>query len=179
MKDPLAGLREAINRGADVITWPDEHGCPVKKGEEFKLRSCRVVIASTDRALIKGKWLHRARLLRYLPDVARIPASQHGLAHPPQYVSGSHGAVDGIGEEVPPDYQRRLAEEGRVKTAMQGAEQRRQGKVLRQEQRLAEGLKARTNKAVVRHIRSATSFSDRPACIPFAQSSPDPRLRGD
>jgi hypothetical protein len=169
MKDPLAGRREAINRGeTEVLVFPGDSVCPVDRGEVFALRSCHVEITHTQRKLIKGEWRWEARIARHLPDTPRIPASQHGLAHPPQYVATSHGAVDGIGEEVPRDYQERFAEEGRAKTAIHGAQQRQEGKVLRQEQRLSEarskdwGSTVRYLERVQRH-HERKSPSDRAA----------------
>ena len=142
MADPLAGKREALNAGeVEVLTWPDQAKCPVAKGKVFPLRSCHVEITHTQRKLVKGQWVWEARVFRHLPDTPQVPASQHGLAHPPQYVKGSHGAVDGIGEEVPRDFREKLAEEGRLKTVMQGNRNRKRAAVLGAEQRLLDARK--------------------------------------
>lgn len=50
--DPLAGLREELNSGAlTSLMWPVTvySECPVKQGESFKLRSCRIAITSTQK----------------------------------------------------------------------------------------------------------------------------------
>lgn len=159
MIDPLAGRRQALNRGeVEVLTWAETTQCPVSKDEVFPLRSCTVQIGHIQRRLIKGKQRWEARVIYHWPDKPRIPASQHGQSHPAQYVNSHHGAVDGIGEEVPTDYQRRIAEEGRLKTVLQGAERRSQAKRLAQETRLAQthtnGSK-RAGKAIERQLRAA------------------------
>lgn len=139
MKDPLEGRRDSLNRGEiEVLTFPDAPKCPVTKGEVFSLRSCHIEISSTQRKLVKGEWRWEAPVYRHLPDTPRIPACQHGQAHPVQYVSTAHGAVDGIGEEVDPGYQCRLAEEGRLKTIIHGNRNRQAAKKVAGEQRLAE-----------------------------------------
>jgi hypothetical protein len=120
--DPLAGKRQALNRGeVEVLTWAELTKCPVSKDEVFPLRSCTIQIGHVQRRLIKGEQRWEARVIYHWPDRPRIPASQHGQSHPAQYVNSHHGAVDGIGEEVPTDAQRRMAEEGRLKTVLQGS----------------------------------------------------------
>lgn len=55
--DPLAGRREELNDGSltsmmwPVAQYPD---CPVKQGESFRLRSCRITFTSTREIKRKG-----------------------------------------------------------------------------------------------------------------------------
>lgn len=61
-KDPLAGLREDLNNGRlTSLTWPVSQypECPVKPGDEYKLRSCRIVITSANKMRRGGveSWL--------------------------------------------------------------------------------------------------------------------------
>ena len=122
MIDPLAGKRQALNRGEiEVLSWAEMTRCPVSKDEVFPLRSCTIQIGHVHRRLIKGEQRWEARVIYHWPDKPRIPASQHGQSHPAQYVNSHHGAIDGIGEEVSADYQRVIAEEGRLKTVLRGS----------------------------------------------------------
>jgi len=124
-----------------VLTWAEVTKCPVSKDQVFPLRSCTIQIGHVQRRLVKGKQRWEARVIYHWPDKPKIPASQHGQSHPAQYVNSHHGAVDGIGEEVPADYQQRLAEEGRLKTVVQGAERRSQAKRTQEEGRLTNARK--------------------------------------
>lgn len=67
MKHPLDGKRQAINDGeAYSVMWRDTgQGCPVKVGEIFELRSCRIQITKTHRVKKERKWWHRAEFDRY------------------------------------------------------------------------------------------------------------------
>jgi hypothetical protein len=169
VSDPLAGKRDALNTGeTEVLTWPDLPKCPVSKGDSFKLRSCQVEIVSVKRTFARnnkeqaGGWRWEAQFNRYVPYTPRIPASQHGQEHPAQYVSSAQGAVDGVGEEVDRDYQRLLAEEGRLKTMMQGHRNRQVASKLAGEQRL---LDARRKKhgSTVRYLERVQAHHERKA----------------
>jgi hypothetical protein len=58
MKDPLAGRRDEINDGTAIsLVWLDSgRGCPVKKGEIFKLRACSIEITVIQRFQKKLDW---------------------------------------------------------------------------------------------------------------------------
>lgn len=66
MSDPLAGKRERINAGElEAVTWPDRgKGAPIVEGQEFTLRSCRIIFRAPQRVQSKGKWLWRAEFVR-------------------------------------------------------------------------------------------------------------------
>lgn len=66
---PLAGQREAINRGEQHrLLWPDDgKGAPVKQGETFKLRSCSIEITRVHRVQKGREWMWRAEFTRHVP----------------------------------------------------------------------------------------------------------------
>lgn len=70
VSDPLAGQREAVNGGAESLLWPsiDAKGnrlpCPVKRGETFELRSCRITITKIHRLGRAQGWQWRAEFIR-------------------------------------------------------------------------------------------------------------------
>lgn len=66
MKDPLAGKREAINRGEVYsLVWLDlGEGCPVEDRQIFRLRACSIQITKTHRIQKKQPWSHEGDLLR-------------------------------------------------------------------------------------------------------------------
>lgn len=82
MPDPLAGYRERINEHPEVreIDFPDPvpdpntagrrrgRGCPVKRGDIFKLRTCHIEITSTRRLLVDGRFVWRAEFVRSYAD---------------------------------------------------------------------------------------------------------------
>jgi hypothetical protein len=165
----LVGKREALNTGeTEVLIWPDSPKCPVAKGDSFELRSCRVEIVSVKRSFASnnkeqaGGWRWEARFNRQVPDTPRIPASQHGQEHPAQYVSSAQGAVDGVGEEVDPEFQRHLAEEGRLKTMMQGHRNRQMASKLSGEQRLLDARR-KNHGSTVRYLERVKAHHDRKA----------------
>lgn len=100
--DPLAGHRQAINEGrCESILRPDTgQPCPFKTGEEFKLRSCRIVIRKTHRIKRDRKPYWRAEFDRYVPDrlyiLARGAGDGRGYASDPNL---AQRAQDPIPEE--------------------------------------------------------------------------------
>lgn len=104
MPDPLAGIREKINRGdLDTLLWPDEgKGCPVEVGDVFQLRSCSIEITGTRRVQRgRSEWLWRATFRRvyrsgriYLLAARGAGDEGHG------YVSEDKAALSS-GEERP------------------------------------------------------------------------------
>lgn len=70
MKDPLAGQREAINEGAESLLWPSKDAdgnalpCPVKRGDVFELRTCRITITQIHRLGRAQGWQWRAGFIR-------------------------------------------------------------------------------------------------------------------
>lgn len=70
MADPLAGQREAINRGeVERLLWPDEgKGCLVDVGDIFKLRTCHIEIVRRRRVQSGRNWFWRAEFTRRYPE---------------------------------------------------------------------------------------------------------------
>jgi hypothetical protein len=69
--DPLAGYRDAINKGElDRLLWPDTgQGKPVEEGDIFKLRSCHIEITRVHRVQPRARgWCWRAEFARYVPS---------------------------------------------------------------------------------------------------------------
>jgi hypothetical protein len=68
-KDPLAGMRQAINDGScTTLTWPRESKtdpCPVKPEETFNLRDCTIEITRIERTHHRGKRMWVALFTRY------------------------------------------------------------------------------------------------------------------
>lgn len=71
-RDPLAGLREAINKGEGTSLFlPDPGGrspCPVEIGQVFTLRACGVEITTKQRVRKDGKPQWRVGFLRIRYD---------------------------------------------------------------------------------------------------------------
>lgn len=88
MTDPLAGVREALNRGeCSSLFWPDEgKGCPVEVGQLFSLRSCGIEITRFERMRKDGKWFWRADFIRYarFSDKPYL-LSKSGITSEPRY----------------------------------------------------------------------------------------------
>lgn len=92
-KDPLAGQREAINEGAESLLWPsrDADGkplaCPVKRGESFELRTCRITITQVHRLGRAHDWQWRAgfiRTKRLSADRVHLLAKRGGYTDDPR-----------------------------------------------------------------------------------------------
>jgi hypothetical protein len=121
--DPLAGFRDKINNGdIAVLRFPANRDCPVKKGDEFELRSCSIVIESVNRKLPAGKpaeWhvqfvrldVDRPQLLRRVPSGLPTPHDKHdGLSaierarRESAYTSSPKQALVDEPESVGPDW---------------------------------------------------------------------------
>lgn len=148
MTDPLAGLRETINRGElKVLTYPADRPCPVKKGQTFKLRSCQIRIEKVRRRLARGKAEWVANFVRieredsFFLGVAVVNETrslQHGDSWSYREEHGytaSRDVLDG-GICVPPDYQRQLSREAAIASAAERDRQRSQSERLQLERRL-------------------------------------------
>jgi hypothetical protein len=165
--DPLAGLREAINKGEGTsLFMPDAGGkspCPVEIGQVFVLRTCGIEITAKQRVRRDGRPQWRVDFLRIRRDNSKPYFLKRGgdYTHDPDLAMRSQDDLQAAatlvavnpdersdahrnrGEPPEPErvddfYQRLLSEEGRIKTAMQQAMQRQQREVGRQESRLAE-----------------------------------------
>ena len=82
MTDPLAGQRQKINEGrAYSLLWLCSRfsACPVKSGDVFALRSCRIVITKRQRVRKQGDWYWRAEFKTYRPDRPEFLARRGGL----------------------------------------------------------------------------------------------------
>lgn len=88
MTDPLAGQREAINANEiEALTFPyfdPEAGkvipCPVKRGQVFELRACRITLLTPERIGKHRRWQWRVpfmRTKRVSRDKVRL-LSKHG-----------------------------------------------------------------------------------------------------
>jgi len=66
VRDPLAGQRDAVNKGlVSALYWPDQKGSPVKVGEIFALRSCHIEITQCHRVRKGGELVWRAGFTRF------------------------------------------------------------------------------------------------------------------
>lgn len=70
-RDPLEGKRQRVNdeRSIDHLVWADRgQGCPVKRGEIFRLKTCHIEITRTLRTRSAGKWIWFAEFTRSYSD---------------------------------------------------------------------------------------------------------------
>lgn len=104
--DPIAGQREEINEGsADALLFPYfEPGtttikpCPVKRGQEFELRACRITCGTPMRIGKHGAWQWRVPVTRH----HRVTKDRfRGLGRGLGYVDDPRAAV--TARDVPPD----------------------------------------------------------------------------
>lgn len=74
MKDPLAGMREAINRGdVDHLAWTDVgKGCPVEVGQCFALRVCWIEITRRERKRSDGEFIWLAFFNRVFHNADKV-----------------------------------------------------------------------------------------------------------
>lgn len=95
MTDPIAGQREAINEGkADALLFAYfEPGtkrikvCPVKRGESFELRTCRIVCGTPVRIGKHGRWQWRVPVTRHKrvsADKVRLLDKRSGYTDDPR-----------------------------------------------------------------------------------------------
>ncbi len=108
--DPLAGQREAINNGAESLLWPSvdpETGralaCPVKRGDVFELRTCRITITQVHRLGRAQGWQWRAGFLRtkrVAADRVHLLAKRGGYTDDPR-LALSATEQEGDWREVP------------------------------------------------------------------------------
>ena len=127
MSDPLAGQREAINRGElQKLRFPGGRPCPVEKGQVFKLRSCEIRIDRVQRRLKadeESEWI--VGFVRFeverdvylgMATVSEARATQHGdcwgYAEEHGY-NKSHDPLD-AGAALPRAHQERLSREAAV-----------------------------------------------------------------
>lgn len=95
MRDPIAGQREAINEGkADALLFTyfepgttQIKACPVKRGDSFELRSCRITCGTPQRIGKHGRWEWRVPFVRHkrvTADKVRLLAPHGGYTDDPR-----------------------------------------------------------------------------------------------
>lgn len=153
MTDPLAGQREAINAGAESLLWPsvDANGkqlpCPVKRGEVYELRTCRITITQVHRLGRAQDWQWRAgfiRTKRVGADRVHLLAKKGGYTDDPRQAlqmreqeGGWREVAENLGpppepEAVPPEIvaELPLSVEARVRYEREQEERRREWEAL-------------------------------------------------
>lgn len=104
--DPIAGQREAINEGtSDALLFPyfdpetsKVKPCPVKRGQEFELRACRITCGTPMRIGKHGAWQWRVPITRH----QRVTKDKfRGLGRGLGYVEDPRAAVSA--HDCPPD----------------------------------------------------------------------------
>ena len=104
MRDPLQGQREAVNRGAIELIWPDKgKGCPVQPGQRFALRSCEIEVVVVWRVPARAGWTWRARFQRFYWEPRRwFLGRTTGYVQNPHHAIGVWDANGPEPEAVPP-----------------------------------------------------------------------------
>lgn len=93
--DPIAGQREAINEGtSDALLFPyfdpatsKVKPCPVKRGQEFELRACRITCGTPMRIGKHGAWQWRVPITRHqrvTADKVRLLDKRGGYTDDPR-----------------------------------------------------------------------------------------------
>lgn len=111
--DPIAGQREAINTGAaDALLFPyfDREAntvrpCPVKRGQTFELRECRITCGTPIRIGKHGQWQWRVPITRHkrvTKDKVRLLDKRGGYTDDPRAaLPAANTAPDDHWREVP------------------------------------------------------------------------------
>lgn len=114
MKPFLPGERRAFNEGRiSSVMRPDRgEDCTFKVGEEFKLRSCRIVVRKAHRIKRDRKRYWRVEFDRYVPDrlylLARGAGDGHGYASDPDLAQRAQDPVPGERLEGPSPAEREV-----------------------------------------------------------------------
>lgn len=114
-RDPLAGQRAAINNGTvDALVFvyfepgtTRRRPCPVKRGDSFELRSCRITCGTPQRIGKHGRWEWRVPFVRHkrvTADKVRLLAPHGGYTDDPR---GAMSAPDTAPDD---DHWREVAE---------------------------------------------------------------------
>lgn len=105
MRDPIAGQREAINEGkADALLFTyfepgttEIKPCPVKRGDSFELRTCRITCGTPMRIGKHGRWQWRVPVTRHKrvsADKVRLLDKRSGYTDDPRSALSAANITD-------------------------------------------------------------------------------------